>query len=45
MKHFFAYSNPVNGHDRVGSDMSQRTLRSYYLKTFQVILYFINKYK
>lgn len=35
MKHFLGYSNPISGKDRTPVYMSDRTLREYYLPTFQ----------
>jgi beta-glucosidase len=34
-KHYVGYSNPANGLDRTPATMSERTLREFYLPTFQ----------
>lgn len=35
MKHFLGYSNSVSGRDRTPASMDERTLREYYLPTFE----------
>ncbi|MBU3677630.1 MAG: glycoside hydrolase family 3 protein, partial [Chitinophagaceae bacterium] len=35
MKHFLGYSNPMSGRDRTPAFIDERTLREYYLPTFE----------